>query len=138
MKRWMSVAVVLFATLACSNSTNPESDATSAETVVKAPTASTFAGTWRSVTPSTEFIRLSVESKSSEFGVLAARLTFSGVAWDGSGRIEGDSYVASMTMLGASTATGVMTARARDAQTLRVQLRSGSPEPLELTFVREN
>ena len=138
MKRLMSVAVVLCAALGCSNSNAPGPDATSPETVVKAPSASTFVGTWRSVTPSLEFIRLSVESKSSEFGVLAARLTFSGVAWDGSGRIEGDSYVASMTMLGASSATGVMTVRARDAQTLRVQMRATSPEPLELTFVREN
>jgi len=37
---------------------------------------------WCSVTPSLEFIRLSVYSKSSE-GVLAARLAFSGVAWEG-------------------------------------------------------
>ncbi|MFN8582664.1 MAG: hypothetical protein U0163_17020 [Gemmatimonadaceae bacterium] len=48
------------------------------------------------MTPSLEFLGLSVSSKSSEMGVLGARLTFSGVAWEGGGRIDGDSLVASM------------------------------------------
>jgi hypothetical protein len=90
------------------------------------------------VTPSREFIGLSVTSKSSEMGVLGARLTFSGVAWEGGGRIDGDSLVAPMTMVGGSIASGVIVAHARDAQTLRVQFRSGAPAPLDLTFVRED
>ncbi|MDX2061115.1 MAG: hypothetical protein SFV24_25100 [Gemmatimonadales bacterium] len=97
-----------------------------------------FAGEWRSVTPSLEFIRLSVVSKSSEMGALGARLTFSGVAWEGSGRIEGDSLVAGMTVVGASTASSVIVARAPDPHTLRVRFRPGAAAPLDLTFVREH
>jgi hypothetical protein len=138
MIRSMSVVVALCAVIGCSNSTDPEPEQTSQENVVKAPSAATFTGTWRSVTPSMEFIGLSVQSKSSEVGVLAARLTFSGVYWEGSGRIDGDSYIADMGYAGARASTALMVVRARDAQTLRVQFRSGSPEPLDLTFVREN
>lgn len=135
MIRSMSVVVALCVAIGCSNSAEPGG---TSENVLAAPTASTFAGRWRSVTPSLEFIGLSVESKSSEIGVLAARLTFSGVYWEGSGRIEGDSYVASMTVVGATAPTGVMVVRARDAQTLRAELRPQTGETLDLTFVREN
>jgi hypothetical protein len=97
-----------------------------------------FEGAWRSVTPSLEFIRLSVNSKSSEQGALGARLTFSGVAWDGGGHVDGDSLVVSMTIPGTSTTGGVLVAHARDEGTLQVQFRSGTvPPPLELTLVRE-
>jgi len=89
------------------------------------------------VTPGLEFIRLSVHSKSSEEGVLAARLTFSGVAWEGGGRIVGDSLVTIMAVVG-TTASGVMVARAADAQTLRVQMRPTSGAVTDLMFVRDN
>src|SRR6185369_2390527 len=75
------------------------------ETARKAESAETFAGTWRSVTPSLEFVRLVVVSKSSEVGALGGRLTFSGVAWEGSGRIDSDSLV--MEMYNAGTTQNV-------------------------------
>jgi hypothetical protein len=123
---------LLCATLGCTKApTRP------AETAFEPSSPEAFAGEWRSVTPSREFISLSVVSKSSEMGAVGARLTFSGVFWEGGGRIEGDSLVTSMTIVGASTAGGVLVARARDAQTLRVQFRSGTAPQLELTFARE-
>ena len=70
-------------------------------------------------------------------GVLGARLTFSGVAWEGGGRIAGDSLVTIMAITG-TTATAIMVARAGDAQTLRVQMRPTSGSVTDLTFVREN
>ena len=133
MIRWMSAAILVFAATGCSRATEPAS-----QTTIETPSASTFTGAWRSVTPSLEFIRLSVVSKSSEIGVLATRLTFSGVAWEGSGRIEGDSYVASMTVVGRSTPSGVMVARAREGGTLRVQMRPAGGATTDLTFVRED
>jgi hypothetical protein len=130
MMRWVSVMTLLCATIGCS--------AGPAETASQASSPDAFAGAWRSVTPSLEFIGLSINSKSSEMGVLGARLTFSGVAWEGGGRIDGDSLVAPMTMVGGSIASGVIVARPRDAQTLRVQFRHAAAAPLDLTFVRED
>ena len=130
MMRWMSAITLLCATIGCS--------AGPAETAFTASSPDAFAGAWRSVTPSLEFIGLSVNSKSSEMGVLGARLTFSGVAWECSGRIEGDSLVAGMAVAGAQSASAVIVARARDARTLRVQFRSAAAAPLDLTFVREH
>jgi hypothetical protein len=141
MIRWMSVVVAVCAATGCSgNSTDPVSQVSPPETVLKGPSPDVFAGAWRSVTPSLEFIGLSVASKSSEMGVLAARLTFSGVAWEGAGRIEGDSLMARMAIVGAATPTAVMVVRARDARTLRVRMRgaAASATDLDLTFVREN
>ena len=128
MMRWVSVMTLLCATIGCS--------AGPVETTSKVPSLDAFAGEWRSVTPSLEFIRLSVNSLSSEMGVLGARLTFSGVAWEGSGRLEGDSLVSGMTVVGAPTASGVIVAHVRAAQTLFVQFRPAGAAPLELTFVR--
>src|SRR6185503_16914864 len=120
--RWISEVVLLSAVAGCSRTSEPVSAGSPPEAVSQAPPPSTFAGMWRSVTPGLEFIRLSVHSKSSDEGVLAARLTFSGVAWEGGGRIAGDSLVTIMAITG-TTASGVMVARAGDAQTLRVQMR---------------
>lgn len=106
-----------------------------AETIRDAPVEA-FVGEWRSVTPSYEFIRLSVESKSSQQGVLATRLTFSGVAWEGSGRLEGDSMVASMTALGTSEPTGTIVARRRTPEEIQLQVRNGSAAALDLTLRR--
>lgn len=131
--RWVSVMTLLCATTGCAVGPTGPSDP-----AFKAASPAAFAGAWRSVTPSLEFIGLFVTSKSSEMGVLAARLTFSGVGWDGRGRIEGDSLVADMTMIGAPTASGVIVAHARDAQTLRVRFRPGAAAALDLTFVRED
>ena len=139
MNRWVSVMVATFAATGCSRGTSePAAQTSPPETVSQLPSAATFAGQWRSVTPSLEFIGLSVSSKSSEAGALAARLTFSGVYWDGGGRIQGDSLVANMTVVGATEPTSVLVARALDAKTLRVQLRPAAGSVSELTFVREN
>jgi hypothetical protein len=139
MNRRMSVAVTMFAAIGCSSGTlDPASQTAPPETVAQRPSPATFAGEWRSVTPSLEFIGLSVSSKSSEAGALAARLTFSGVYWDGGGRIQGDSLVASMTVVGATAPTSVLVARASDAKTLHVLLRPAAGSVSELTFVREN
>jgi hypothetical protein len=89
------------------------------------------------VTPSLEFMGLTVVSKSSEMGALGARLTFSGVAWEGSGRIDGDSLVAGMKVAGSPASSGVIVVYARDAQTLSAQFRSAAAAPINLSFVRE-
>jgi hypothetical protein len=133
MMRWVSLMTLLCAMIGCSAGT-----AGPADTAFTASSPDAFAGVWRSVTPSFEFVGLSVDSKSSEMSVLAARLTFSGLAWEGSGRIEGDSLVAGMTVVGERTASGVIVAHARDARTLRVQFRPAAAAPLDLTFVRED
>lgn len=129
MMRWVSVMTLLCATMGCT--VGP------AEPTFNAASHEAFAGEWRCVTPSRESIGLSVASLSSQMGVLGARLTFSGVYWEGGGRVEGDSLVAGMTIVGASTATGVIVAHARDPRTLRVQFRSEAAAPLDLTFVRK-
>jgi len=129
MFRRLSILGALCATIGCSGGSAEPGKTASPEV---------FAGAWRSVTPSLEFIRLSVNSKSSEIGVMAARLTFSGVAWEGSGRIDGDSLVINMTVTGTSAPSGVFVARASDARTLRVQARPASAGALDLTLVREN
>ena len=71
-------------------------------------------------------------------GALGARLTLSGVAWEGSGRITGDSLVMNMMTAGSSQPTGVIVVRVREGQTLSVQMRPASAAPLDLTLVREN
>jgi hypothetical protein len=102
-----------------------------------------FVGTWRSVTPSLEFISLSLVSKSSEQGVLGARLTFSGVYWEGSGRIDADSLIANMTFADAAAPGAVLVAHTQNALTLQVQMApmaGASPELplLKLGFVRDD
>ena len=133
MMRWVSVMTLLCATIGCA-----AGPAGPSETAFEASSPAAFAGAWRSVTPSLEFVELSVTSKSSEMGVLGARLTFSGVAWEGGGRIEGDSLVAGMTIVGAPATSGLIVATARDAHTLRVRFRSGAASPLDVTFVRQD
>ena len=127
-------AVALLAAVGCAGSPSE----TAVDRPVPTAALTSFTGAWRSVTPSMEFIRLSVHSLSREMGALGARLTFSGVAWDGSGTIEGDSLVANMTIVGASMPNGVMVARASDERTLRVQMRPAGGEALDLTFVRDD
>jgi hypothetical protein len=96
-----------------------------------------FAGEWRSVTPTLEFLRLTVQSKSSERDVLAARLTFSGVYWEGSGRIAGDSLVLHMTVLGQGEEVRTLVARILEGGTLRTRFESETASALAVDFVRE-
>jgi hypothetical protein len=123
-------------TLGCGNST--------AETGLlpgssKTATANAFTGSWNSVTPSYEFIRLSVVSKSVEQGSLGTRLTLSGVAFDGTARIDADSLIATMSVAGSTTTDATLIARAKDSNTLIAHFRSGdgTGTPLSLTFVRQ-
>ena len=97
-----------------------------------------FAGPWRSVTPSLEFVGLTVVSKSSEQGALGVRLTLSGLAWDGTGRIDGDSLVAAMFVSGTTQSVGTLVAHARDERTLAARVGDATASPLRLTFVRQN
>jgi hypothetical protein len=118
------------ATIACSSSapTAPTGNVTPPQT---------FTGAWRSVTSSLEFMRLTVAQTPSQQGALAARLTFSGVEWQGDGRIVGDSLVLDMSMPGSITPTGIMVAHSTDVQTLRVRLSPQGGVPLNLTLVRD-
>jgi hypothetical protein len=102
------------------------------------PSAESFVGAWRSVTPPVEFIRLSVSSLSSERGALAARLTFSGVAWEGRVHIEGDSLVGSMTRAGTTQTRGTIVAYVGEGQALRVKVRPVSAAQIDVAFVRED
>jgi hypothetical protein len=97
-----------------------------------------FAGAWRSVTPSFLFVRLSFSSNSSEACGVVARLTFSGVAWEGSGRIAGDSLVLRMSNAGSAVPTATVVVHSTDPRTLGVQVRPESGTPLDLTFVRDD
>ncbi|MEO5814573.1 MAG: hypothetical protein ABIT20_04760 [Gemmatimonadaceae bacterium] len=110
-----------------------------ADTNAVLPVASpeTFAGTWQSVTPSLEFVRLSLVSKSSEQGVMGARITFSGAAWVGSGRIDRDSLVLGMSLSGAAQPSATIVARGRGADTLQVQMRVATASPIALTLIRQ-
>jgi hypothetical protein len=140
MEPWrMAAALALGTALGCAAQTTDPAAAERDATLGRAPNApvTTFAGAWRSVTPSLEFVRLSVVSLSREPGAIAARLTLSGVALDGDARIEGDSLVAALSY-GGAPANRRLVARARDARTLLVQLRSPDAAPLALTFVRED
>lgn len=96
-----------------------------------------FVGEWRSVTPQLEFVRLTVHSKSSEQGALAARLTFSGVYWEGSGRIDDDSLILSMTIAGDPHAGRTVVARIEGGDTLQAQLRPSAGSEMAITFIRE-
>jgi hypothetical protein len=125
-----SAMLALTGALACASG--------STEATSIAPGPDVFAGTWQSTTPSLEFVRLSINALSSEQGAFGARLTFSGVAWEGRGRIEGDSLVVPMALPGATQPSGTLVARVREGQSLAARLRTdGAPSPLELTLVRE-
>jgi hypothetical protein len=104
----------------------------------KDPFPSVFVGEWRSVTPTLEFIRLTVHSKSSEQGVLAARLTYSGLYWEGDGRVDSDSLVTNMHVPGASGPNSRLVLRSSpNENTLQVQHHTDGGL-INLTFIREN
>ena len=127
MHRWFT-AVALCATIGCSS--GPAAPRAQ-------PTPNTYTGEWRSTTSSYAFVRLTVGPKVSAQDVLTARLTFSGVAWEGDGRIAGDSLVVAMSMPGSITPTGVLVARTGESGTLRARLSPDGGVPLNLTFVRD-
>ena len=130
MRRW-ALMLVLFVTLpACDNKVGPE--------VVHVAQPVEFTGTWRSITASTEFVRLTVNSLSSEQETLGALLTFSGVYWEGTGRINGDSLVAQMRLTGRPTPNATLVAYFGDSGVMNMELRQDSAEPLRLSFVRDN
>ena len=130
MRRW-ALMLVLFVTLsACENKVGSE--------VVQVAQPDEFTGTWRSITASTEFVRLTVNSLSSQQATLGARLTFSGVYWEGTGRISGDSLVAQMGMTGRSTPDATLVAYFGDSDVMNMELRRDSTEPLRLSFVRDD
>lgn len=138
MNRSMSVLIAAIVVAACSgNSTDPASEGPP-RTSSAVPTVSTFAGEWKATSPHPDFFRLTVVPKSSEQGGLAARLTFSGVYWEGSGRIEGDAFVANMATPGVAGSARVLTARVGDGGTLRVTMRASDGTTTEFTFVRES
>jgi hypothetical protein len=128
MNRWVVILGLSGALAACSDGRS--------EGIV-AVRHEVFAGEWRSVTPTLEFLRLTVQSKSSVRDELAARLTFSGVAWEGSGAIAGDSLVLNMTLVGQATAARTLVARVGEGGGLRTRLESGTTPPLVVDFVRE-
>jgi hypothetical protein len=130
MKKQLVAIVLTAASVGCGGSPAEGSGS-------RAVDVAAFVGTWRSVTPSFEFIGLSVVSTSSRQGVLAARVTLSGVRFDASGQPDADSLVAPMTVVGGGQAAGTLAVRAADDHTLSVQLRPVSGAPQNLTFVRE-
>jgi hypothetical protein len=129
MNRWVVIVGLSGALAACSDGRT--------EGIV-AVRHEVFAGEWRSVTPTLEFLRLTVQSKSSVRDELAARLTFSGVAWEGSGTIAGDSLVLNMAPMGEASATRTLVARVGEGGGLRTRLESGTAPPLVVDFVREH
>lgn len=130
MHRLLTIAFALGVAAGCSGTT--------AEPVASLATTESFAGEWRSVTPSMEFARLSLQAGSSERDALATRLTFSGVAWDGRAQVDGDSLVASLAIAGAASSSGLLVGRLHEGDTLRTEMRAAGGLPLELTFVRDH
>ena len=128
MRRWAVIVGLSGAIVACSGGGSEPVTAVGHEL---------FAGEWRSITPTLEFLRLTVESKSSERDVLGARLTFSGVAWEGSGTIAGDSLLLQMTIEGHAEAVRTLVARVVEGGVLRTRLESGTAPALGVDFVRE-
>jgi hypothetical protein len=126
MKRVAALAIACIA-MGCSGGT---------EVISLTPTES-FTGVWRSVTAQAEFIRLTVDANPGQQGQLDTRLTFSGVYWEGSGRIDGDSLVAEMASAGSASPNGSLVARFGAGDTLSIVLRSAQADPLSLRFVRD-
>ena len=130
MRRLAWMLALLATVQACENNVGSE--------VVHVAQPDEFTGTWRSITASTEFVRLTVDALSVEQGALGARLTFSGVYWEGTGRIKGDSLVAQMGMTGRTTPDATLVAYFSDSGVMNMELRQSSSEPLKLSFVRDN
>jgi hypothetical protein len=123
----LASAAVLLTVIACGGTSSEPG---------KTASLDDFAGSWSSVTPSYEFIRLSVVSKSVEQGAIGARLTLSGLALEGSARIDADSLIATMSA-GSDGSNATLIAHSHGANTMVAQLRAGSGAPLELTLIRQ-
>ena len=135
MKMAATTALAAMLVAGCSsNSTEPASEF-SRQTTVTVPTATMVAGEWKATDPHPDFYRLSVVPKESEQGAFGTRLTFSGVYWEGTGRIQGDAFVANMATPGIAGSGSVLTARATDAGALLVTLRTNTTT-MEFKFVR--
>ena len=131
-----TTALVAMLVAGCSsNSTTDPALESPRQTAVTVPTASMVAGEWKATDPHPDFFRLSVVPKESEQGAFGTRLTFSGVYWEGTGRIQGDAFVANMATPGIAGSGSVLTARATDAGALLVTLRTNTTT-MELEFVR--
>jgi hypothetical protein len=128
MKRWVTILLVAAFVAGCRDGATATDRSLEHDAIE---------GAWRSVTPHLEFVRLTVHSKSSEQGALGARLTFSGVYWEGSGRIDGDSLMLTMTIAGDPTAERTLVARIRGSDTLQAHVRPSAGSAMVLTFVRE-
>jgi hypothetical protein len=132
MNCWKFALAVLMATTACS------ADQGCCE-AGRGPFPTVYVGEWRSVTPTLEFVRLTVRSKSGEQGVLASRLSYSGVYWEGDGRVDGDSLVSNMNVPGISgPATRLVMRSLPDENTLQVRHDTQGAQSVTLTFIREN
>ena len=130
MRRWGWMLVLVAAVQACETRMGSE--------VGQVAQPDAFTGVWRSITASTEFVRLTVHSLSSEQGALGTRLTFSGVYWEGSGRINGDSLVAQVGLNGPSAPNATLVAYLSDSGVMNMELRQQSGAPLRLSFVRDD
>ena len=131
MSRWTIVLSAILAITACSADHVTQSTSLS-------PSPDEFTGVWRSITPSLEFIRLTVNSKSSQHGVFAGRLAYSGVAWDGEGSIDGDSLVMSLSVPGVSGPGTQLVLRRGGEDTLRASHSTPGAGALDLTLIREH
>lgn len=133
MARSVFFMLALAVPLGCSaHETEPNVEQIGPTAALASPHA--FTGRWRSVSPSLEFIRLDVYSKSSEMGVFGIRLSLSGMMWVGSGRIVGDSLVAPLMATGSMQLTRTVIVRAREGGRLSLESRAGG---LGVSFVRE-
>lgn len=97
--------------------------------------AERFTGSWRSVTAPNEHLRLTIARSLVPGVMLSARITFSGVAWEGPARIEGDSLIMDLTTAAVSGATVI--AHPGDNGALRVRVESNTAAPILATFVRQ-
>ena len=96
--------------------------------------AERFTGSWRSVTAPNEHLRLTIARSLVSDDMLSARITFSGVAWEGPARIEGDSLIMDITTAAISGAAVI--AHPGDGGALRVRVESNAAAPILATFVR--
>ena len=108
----------------------------STPTSTGATTPETFIGRWASITPGREFIGLTIASLSNRQGMLGARLTFSGVAWDGSGSIDQDAFRATMSASPTSSYVKILVVRSAAKDTLRAEFGDGTSSSDVLTLVR--
>ena len=97
--------------------------------------AERFTGSWRSVTAPNEHLRLTIARSLVSDDMLSARITFSGVAWEGPARIEGDSLIMDITTAAISGAAVI--AHPGDGGALRVRVESNASAPILATFVRQ-